>query len=393
MESEGGNSKPQTVHTEPSHDGNPIVDGKMSCSSSSSSSSSALSFDPLTDSDDGGKENILGNSTVPTGPSSSTSEFVKLPENSKNPSQTPEWSMISASPRAGPENSSLNPEWINTSLKQSPPLQTMWRPVSGYDPHRIPSSIFTSKPNAAMEWSVASNESLFSIQMGNTSFSGNNVILSGKSQELGRPDEFSNCIVTPTQPPVCQPKSNELNISPPTPSLPTVIEAASDDRANSASSGEEKTGLKEVVVEKPRVVMKEKAEQEAAAVDSKPKVVVKETEEEQGKEITPPRFSTNTSSMSDGKEFPPGDGSRLSVSTPRLSDESGTSASSFAFPVLTGEERRSASVKVAPENLQSPKPPEKPKLQQQEAPPPVVTTPKAAETSWFSCFSCRLPWC
>ncbi|PSS30510.1 Ataxin-7 like [Actinidia chinensis var. chinensis] len=390
MESEGGNSKPQTVHTEPSHDGDPIVDGKMSCSSSSSSSSSALSFDPLTDSDDGGKENILGNSTVPTGPSSSTAEFVKLPETSENPSQTPEWSMISASPRAGPENSSLNPEWrmINTSLKQSPPIQTMWRPVSGYDPHRIPSSIFMSKPNAGMEWSVASNESLFSIQMGNTSFSGNNVILSGKSQELGRPDEFSNCIVTPTQSPVCQPKSNELNISPPTPSLPTVIEAASDDRANSASSGEEKNGLKEVVVEKPRVVMKEKAEQ-AAAVDAKPKVVVKETEEEHGKEITPPRFSTNTSSMSDGKEFPLADGSRLSASTPRLSDESGTSASSFAFPVLTGEERRSASVRVAPENLQLPKPPEKPKLQPQEAPPT-----KAAETrSWFSCFSCRLPCC
>ncbi|XP_057481803.1 uncharacterized protein LOC130768732 isoform X1 [Actinidia eriantha] len=278
MESEGGNRKPQTVHLEPSHDGDPIVEGKLSCSSSSCSSS-ASSFDPLTDSDHGGKEDILGNSTLPTGPRSPTAEFVIRPETSENP-KTPEWSMISVSPRAGPENSSSTPKWsmVSASLKQSPPIQTMWRPVSGYDPHRIPSSIFTSKPNATMDWSVASNESLFSIQMGNTSFSGNYAILSGKSQELGRPDEFSNCNFTQIQSPVCEIKSNELNRSPPTPILPTVIEAVSDDRASSASSREEKTGIKEVVDEKLKVVMKETVEQEE--VHAKPKVVVKETEED-----------------------------------------------------------------------------------------------------------------
>ncbi|KAG1335368.1 hypothetical protein COCNU_03G014870 [Cocos nucifera] len=50
--------------------------------------------------------------------------------------------------------------------KQSPPVQVMGK-SDGFDPNRIPSSVFTrNKSTAPMEWSVASNESLFSIQMG-----------------------------------------------------------------------------------------------------------------------------------------------------------------------------------------------------------------------------------
>ncbi|KAG5240201.1 protein AF [Salix suchowensis] len=57
------------------------------------------------------------------------------------------------------------------SPTQSPPVQVMERP-GGYDPFRIPSSIFESnKGPAPMDWSVASNESLFSIHVGNNSFS------------------------------------------------------------------------------------------------------------------------------------------------------------------------------------------------------------------------------
>ncbi|CAK7326209.1 unnamed protein product [Dovyalis caffra] len=51
----------------------------------------------------------------------------------------------------------------NISPTQSPPLQAMERP-GGYDPFRIPSSIFEkNKGTTPMDWSVASNESLFSI--------------------------------------------------------------------------------------------------------------------------------------------------------------------------------------------------------------------------------------
>nr|XP_010915319.1 uncharacterized protein LOC105040476 [Elaeis guineensis]XP_010915320.1 uncharacterized protein LOC105040476 [Elaeis guineensis]XP_010915322.1 uncharacterized protein LOC105040476 [Elaeis guineensis]XP_019704537.1 uncharacterized protein LOC105040476 [Elaeis guineensis]XP_019704538.1 uncharacterized protein LOC105040476 [Elaeis guineensis]XP_029119026.1 uncharacterized protein LOC105040476 [Elaeis guineensis] len=57
-------------------------------------------------------------------------------------------------------------ESMLVGAKQSPPVQVMGK-SDGFDPDRIPSSIFTrTKSTAPMEWSVASNESLFSIQMG-----------------------------------------------------------------------------------------------------------------------------------------------------------------------------------------------------------------------------------
>ncbi|KAL3646087.1 hypothetical protein CASFOL_011285 [Castilleja foliolosa] len=81
------------------------------------------------------------------------------------------WSMISASPPPdfGPH---LLPD-LSTDI---------------YDPNRIPASVFSTKPDG---WSVASNESLFSIQMGNNSFSHDNAILYEKSGELGRLDDWN----------------------------------------------------------------------------------------------------------------------------------------------------------------------------------------------------------
>ena len=64
-------------------------------------------------------------------------------------------------------------------VTQSPPNQVMEA-----DPHRIPSSVFArSKSTTPLEWSVASNESLFSINVGNSSFSTDNIFL-GRSGEL-----------------------------------------------------------------------------------------------------------------------------------------------------------------------------------------------------------------
>ncbi|CAA6658886.1 unnamed protein product [Spirodela intermedia] len=55
----------------------------------------------------------------------------------------------------------------------------------GPDDCRIPSSIFErTKSTAPVEWSVASNESLFSIHAGNSSFSRDYLFLSGMSGEL-----------------------------------------------------------------------------------------------------------------------------------------------------------------------------------------------------------------
>lgn len=55
----------------------------------------------------------------------------------------------------------------------------------GPDDCRIPSSVFErTKSTAPVEWSVASNESLFSIHAGNSSFSRDYLFLSGMSGEL-----------------------------------------------------------------------------------------------------------------------------------------------------------------------------------------------------------------
>uniref|UniRef100_A0A6N2NKZ2 Uncharacterized protein n=1 Tax=Salix viminalis TaxID=40686 RepID=A0A6N2NKZ2_SALVM len=73
----------------------------------------------------------------------------------------------------------------NMSPKQSPPLQVMER-AGGYDPLRIPSSIFEKNKGAQpMDWSVASNESLFSIHVGNNSFSRDHALLFGDPGKSG----------------------------------------------------------------------------------------------------------------------------------------------------------------------------------------------------------------
>ncbi|CAN6171703.1 unnamed protein product [Urochloa humidicola] len=75
--------------------------------------------------------------------------------------------------------------------KQSPPAQAMSRaPDECPDPKRIPSSIFArSKSTTPTDWSVTSNESLFSINVGNASFSKDHFFLYGKSGEMGNPND------------------------------------------------------------------------------------------------------------------------------------------------------------------------------------------------------------
>ncbi|KAL1104213.1 hypothetical protein V6Z11_D04G051200 [Gossypium hirsutum] len=58
-----------------------------------------------------------------------------------------------------------------------------------YVPNRIPSSVFSEKPATPMDWSTASNESLFSIHVGNGSFSKDQFFMLYKSGELTKLDE------------------------------------------------------------------------------------------------------------------------------------------------------------------------------------------------------------
>lgn len=67
---------------------------------------------------------------------------------------------------------------------ESPAIQVMERTES-FDPNRSPASIF-STPATPMEWSIASNESLFSIHIGNDIFSKDHAIrMSGDMNKSG----------------------------------------------------------------------------------------------------------------------------------------------------------------------------------------------------------------
>lgn len=88
-----------------------------------------------------------------------------------------------------------------------------------YDPNRIPASIFTSnnsKPETPMNWSVASNESLFSIHMGNNSFSKEQFYMMFRSGEVPKLDfdqpmyPFSGSN-TPPLPPENFERTSEVN--------------------------------------------------------------------------------------------------------------------------------------------------------------------------------------
>ncbi|KAJ0964592.1 hypothetical protein J5N97_025730 [Dioscorea zingiberensis] len=71
------------------------------------------------------------------------------------------------------------------SAQQCPPTVQMMGKYDVPDPNRIPSSVFArTKSTTPMEWSVASNESLFSIHLGNSSFSRDHVNIFGKSGDM-----------------------------------------------------------------------------------------------------------------------------------------------------------------------------------------------------------------
>ncbi|CAM8953178.1 unnamed protein product [Rhodiola kirilowii] len=91
-----------------------------------------------------------------------------------------------------PDRSSSGVAFFNP--RQTPPIHVMDR-SENYDPSRIPVSVFTPKSSSPMDWSVASNESLFSLQVGNNSFNRDHFLMMGvdlrKSGELFKLDELN----------------------------------------------------------------------------------------------------------------------------------------------------------------------------------------------------------
>ncbi|XP_030484874.2 uncharacterized protein LOC115701265 [Cannabis sativa] len=103
------------------------------------------------------------------------------PDISPHHQNIPLWSPQSLSPMHS-SLLSLTPTTTTTTTKKA----------NGYDPNRIPASIFSSKPSNPTEWSSTSNESLFSLHLGNTSFSKDQFLMLYKSGELNKLDEVMN---------------------------------------------------------------------------------------------------------------------------------------------------------------------------------------------------------
>ncbi|KAL2499869.1 hypothetical protein Adt_25419 [Abeliophyllum distichum] len=329
-------------------DGKPLSEAKASGSSSSVPSSSSSTLELNT-----GERDHLDNSSAKSGQDGPLSaESEPLSSSPDVSDQTTNWSMISNTPRAeaGFLSSHQSPEWNTNGIfqMQSPPVQTMGGPA-GYDPNRIPSSIFSPKPTSAMEWSVTSNESLFSIHMGNNSFSRDQAILLGKSGELSRIEEWNNSPSNLQYVP--EAKSNELNSFPSV--LPPVIEVP----------GHEESSVK---LRKSSSFIKEDHSNSL-------KMAPVETVENHAKENIGPVEEIPPATASNAGD---GKGATLtSPSLPRLSDGSGNSGRSFAFPVLVNDGEKTDSSKVVSEKTQL------------ESQVPEANC-KASETRWFSSFSC-----
>ncbi|PIN14539.1 hypothetical protein CDL12_12835 [Handroanthus impetiginosus] len=301
-------------------DGKVLPEGKThDFSSASSVSSSSSSFHSSSSS------SSLEFDNGEKGPFDDSFAESKRGDLSPFTAHTPEWSMLSASPP--PEMLHLSSE---ISPMKSPPVQTMGQ-RAGYDPNRIPASIFSTKVTNPSEWSVASNESLFSIHMGNNSFSQDQAILFGKSGELPRLDECNSS----------EDKSSELSSLPS--SLSPVMEVSAHEESDAAScqvSQLENDDSRKSLKVAPGANMENHAVEKTA-----PTEVVR----------------------------------LASSSTPRLSDESGNSSSSFAFPVLVNDGGKTGSVIGVTEK------PEKPQLQEQV---PKEDTHKPSRTRWCSWFTC-----
>ncbi|XP_061991071.1 uncharacterized protein LOC133709369 isoform X2 [Rosa rugosa] len=206
---------------------------------------------------------------------------------------------------------------------ESPAVQMMDR-YGGYDPYRIPSTVFDTSnvSNKEMEWSAASNESLFSLHLGNNSFSRDHILM---LSDLG-----------PT-------KSSELlEISPRT--RPPVVE----------------TEFEISRIEEGR----ESAAEEVADAN------IKDTEH------------ASAENHSEGR-VPPAPKSP-SLAHSRHSDGSGlsgTSTRSFAFPILTDGTKNSLMLPGDSEE-QRPEPPAA------AAAASRTKKSKKKKTRWLPCFSC-----
>ncbi|KAH1076192.1 hypothetical protein GLYMA_19G030300v4 [Glycine max] len=240
------------------------------------------------------------------------------------------------------------------SVTQSPPVQFMNSP--GYDPNRIPSSVF-NKPTSPMEWSVASNESLFSIQLGNSSFSRDYAFaFNNKSGELPRTSDLPN--MPATLPSVQEVPAKEKNVDM---ERQSVSSDSSSETADSIRGHDHD---------------KTSHESAGSVVDLKK---TENSEEIGTDEVVLDKYPDDHSKEA---KIPNGEAKNY-ASVSYRSVESNMSTRSFQFPILTAEGGRTSSSTVESEKQEQQ--PEKP---QQPPSPKTEKAPKKSGKSWCFCFSC-----
>ncbi|XP_029129736.1 uncharacterized protein LOC109811037 [Cajanus cajan] len=242
------------------------------------------------------------------------------------------------------------------SVTQSPPVQFMSSP--GYDPNRIPSSVFANRSTSPMEWSVASNESLFSIHLGNNSFSRDYAFPHNKSGELPRTND--GVIIPSTLPPVQEVKASGNNMD---------VERHSVS-SDSSSESEYSVGRHETAGSVVEVVDLKKTET-SANVGTNEIVLGKTPEDHHKEEKVPNEEPKNYNSVS------------------YRSVGSDMSTHSFQFPILTADGGRNSSSTVESEKREKTENQEQQPENVLEPPSPKAEKePKQSSKSWCFCFSC-----
>ncbi|CAJ1931897.1 unnamed protein product [Sphenostylis stenocarpa] len=168
---ESDKNKHSDSHTDSTESISSSTRRRSSCSSSESSSEDFFAPDEAFKYTKSGKDNVSSNES---------SEKSELDNNSLIPTSTNQVYNLSHSQKG-------------MSPTASPPMQVMDR--SGkYDASIIPSSIFEPNTNPS-EWSIASNDSLFSIQIGQPSLSRETALMYGElcsSMEFTKSFELNN---------------------------------------------------------------------------------------------------------------------------------------------------------------------------------------------------------
>ncbi|KAL9673705.1 hypothetical protein QQ045_029966 [Rhodiola kirilowii] len=236
---------------------------------------------------------------------------------------------------------------------QPPTVQSMEHSTGNASSYRIPSSVFATTSGAPAEWSVASNESLFSIQM-NMSFARDFMPFYGKSGELGTFKSGELGMYRKSGHLSMYNKSGELGMYKKSGELEDMRPATTGQMMNLSNCPQ--SAYQVCPNSHPGVSVTE-----AVAAETM-KEVIRENEQSRG--------DIKVSSQKNGAR------------SPTSSVDGGASAKSFAFPV-SGDSVRSGSEDISLRPLKS-----------NQQPPDSQTISKdklsnaAQATSWFSCFSC-----